>query len=186
MRISRLHCIREFRTASCKSRHSPKSPDAPKGLRAFCFWCATLCRCRSRDRVRSAYLMRCCIALLAQLAESMCRRYSVAHQSKSLFNNQQSQYVPVQRCMGTHADIVQLVERDLAKVEVAGSRPAVRSNLKRLHLARALRVELVFSVCRLARSKSSALGAENRRFKSCHTDQMGIGRDGRRMSTRIV
>lgn len=27
-----------------------------------------------------------------------------------------------------------------------------------------------FTVCRLARSKSSALGAEDRRFKSCHTD----------------
>ena len=29
--------IREFRRVSCSPRHSPKSPDAPKGLRAFCF-----------------------------------------------------------------------------------------------------------------------------------------------------
>ena len=32
-------------------------------------------------------------------------------------------------------------------------------------------MEKVLAVCRLARSKSSALGAENRRFKSFHTDQ---------------
>jgi hypothetical protein len=29
--------------------------------------------------------------------------------------------------MGDHADVAQLVERDLAKVEVAGSSPVVRS-----------------------------------------------------------
>jgi hypothetical protein len=29
--------------------------------------------------------------------------------------------------MGIHADVAQLVERDLAKVEVAGSSPVVRS-----------------------------------------------------------
>ena len=32
-------------------------------------------------------------------------------------------------------------------------------------------MDTVLTVCRLARSKSSALGAENRRFKSFHTDQ---------------
>ena len=31
--------------------------------------------------------------------------------------------------MGDHADVAQLVERDLAKVEVAGSSPVVRSSL---------------------------------------------------------
>ena len=36
-------------------------------------------------------------------------------------------------------------------------------------------MERVSAVCRLARSKSSALGAENRRFKSFHTDQRLIG-----------
>ena len=36
-------------------------------------------------------------------------------------------------------------------------------------------METVSTVCRLARSKSSALGAENRRFKSFHTDQSLIG-----------
>jgi hypothetical protein len=30
--------------------------------------------------------------------------------------------------IGNHADVAQLVERDLAKVEVAGSSPVVRSN----------------------------------------------------------
>ena len=36
-------------------------------------------------------------------------------------------------------------------------------------------MDKVSAVCRLARSKSSALGAENRRFKSFHTDQRLIG-----------
>ena len=36
-------------------------------------------------------------------------------------------------------------------------------------------MKTVSTVCRLARSKSSALGAENRRFKSFHTDQRLIG-----------
>ena len=31
--------------------------------------------------------------------------------------------------MGDHADVAQLVERDLAKVEVAGSSPVVRSKV---------------------------------------------------------
>ena len=34
--------------------------------------------------------------------------------------------------LGHHADVAQLVERDLAKVEVAGSSPVVRSSTKLL------------------------------------------------------
>jgi hypothetical protein len=35
-----------------------------------------------------------------------------------------------------HADVAQLVERDLAKVEVAGSSPVVRSNLGAFRIQR--------------------------------------------------
>ncbi len=35
----------------------------------------------------------------------------------------------VSATLGHHADVAQLVERDLAKVEVAGSSPVVRSSM---------------------------------------------------------
>ena len=63
--------------------------------------------------------------------------------------------------------------------------PVVRS-IPQCHHERTLR-DGSYSVCRLARSKSSALGAENRRFKSCHTDNMGVTRNWRRLRlTRFV
>ena len=47
--------------------------------------------------------------------------------------------------MGDHADVAQLVERDLAKVEVAGSSPVVRSR-EFIHPGPRGRVELSIDV----------------------------------------
>ena len=94
----------------------------------------------------------------------------------------------LKRCANV-ADIAQLAERDASNVEVIGSMPIVRSITTtsqvfgcsvwrfNAHTKRGARkgvavMEKVSTVCRLARSKSSALGAENRRFKSFHTDQV--------------
>ena len=76
-------------------RPSPKSPDAPKGLRAFCLLARNAVSLpiarSSATGVSRAVLHR----LAGSLAQTVVRRYSVARRlTNPLFNNQQSHYRP--------------------------------------------------------------------------------------------
>ena len=185
--------IREFRRVSCNARHSPKSPDAPKGLRAFCFWRATLCRCRSSSPTGG--IIECdgripCGAawIRRRIGASGGTALRVTKRSSLTISNRIYGSPPEkvrERC--GHSSIWQSATLPTSRLSVRGrlsapslQRPKCSVWSFSAHMKSGARkgvavMEKVSAVCRLARSKSSALGAENRRFKSFHTDPRLIG-----------